>query len=165
MPKTTSMPPAPPVIIPPSLSTDVAELQRQLTLSRAQCAYLNRELAHAIKQGPMAPLDGTPEEHLRLENADLRKNLGTLKLHYDDAQQKIAQLTFDRNMAYKVLGWHVDEDRLFADDTRLLDGILKELLMLAHPDRWSQGQAAVDLAHDLTVTINAQRERLQGKGQ
>jgi ssDNA-binding Zn-finger/Zn-ribbon topoisomerase 1 len=39
---------------------------------------------------------------------------------------------------------------------------LRKLLVVAHPDRWCQGQLATELAHELTVSINALRERLGG---
>jgi hypothetical protein len=35
---------------------------------------------------------------------------------------------------------------------------LTQLLVLAHPDRWAQGQAATELAHELSVVINKMRE-------
>ena len=38
---------------------------------------------------------------------------------------------------------------------------LKQLLSIAHPDRWSRGQPATELAHELTVTINRLREEGQ----
>jgi hypothetical protein len=36
--------------------------------------------------------------------------------------------------------------------------VFKHLLVLAHPDRWSQGQLALELAHELSVTINGLRQ-------
>ena len=137
-------------------------LEEQLKLSRAQCAYLHRELATAIKHGPMAPVDVASEEHLRLENANLRKDLGTLRLHYAQAQQDIAQLKHSLAFAHRALGWHPDPSWMLSDD-QYLDSLLLQLLTLAHPDRWSQGQAAVDLAHELTVAINDARARLVRK--
>src|SRR5262249_14951611 len=38
------------------------------------------------------------------------------------------------------------------------DQLLRKLLALAHPDKWSQGQPATDLAHELTVAINHLRQ-------
>jgi DNA repair ATPase RecN len=35
---------------------------------------------------------------------------------------------------------------------------LTRLLVLAHPDQWSQGQPATELAHELAVAINKMRE-------
>ena len=40
-----------------------------------------------------------------------------------------------------------------------LEPTLKQLLTLAHPDKWSQGQPATVLAHELSVALNALRER------
>ena len=39
---------------------------------------------------------------------------------------------------------------------------LRQLLALAHPDKWSAGQAATTLAHELSVHVNALRARLEG---
>jgi hypothetical protein len=36
---------------------------------------------------------------------------------------------------------------------------LTRLLRLCHPDRWSQGQPATELAHEITVQLNQLRER------
>jgi hypothetical protein len=40
---------------------------------------------------------------------------------------------------------------------------LRQLLACAHPDKWSAGQDAATLAHELTVQVNALRQRL-GEG-
>ena len=37
---------------------------------------------------------------------------------------------------------------------------VRTLLTLAHPDKWSAGQAAAPLAHELTVRLNGLRQRL-----
>jgi hypothetical protein len=37
---------------------------------------------------------------------------------------------------------------------------LRKLLALTHPDKWSAGQNATTLAHELTVELNALRHRL-----
>jgi hypothetical protein len=42
-----------------------------------------------------------------------------------------------------------------------LEGALRRLLTLAHPDKWSAGQDAATLAHELTVSVNALREQLR----
>jgi hypothetical protein len=41
--------------------------------------------------------------------------------------------------------------------------ILTKLLVVAHPDRWSQGQPATELAHELAIQINALRARMGGQ--
>lgn len=48
-----------------------------------------------------------------------------------------------------------------ADPGPLDKGALTTLLTLVHPDRWSQGQPATELAHELTVYINEMRGRAQ----
>jgi hypothetical protein len=127
-------------------------LQTHLRLSRAQCAYLHRELATALKQ---APLDveasrATDLATLQAENADLRHRLATLQRHYTDLQH--------RHEAY--VDSRVSE-ALFAEAQPALGDALMRLLALAHPDRWSQGQPASALAHELVLTINRMREELE----
>jgi hypothetical protein len=42
------------------------------------------------------------------------------------------------------------------------NALLKELrLVLAHPDKWSKGQPATELAHEITVQLNQLRTRLE----
>jgi hypothetical protein len=41
--------------------------------------------------------------------------------------------------------------------------ILTRLLAIAHPDRWSRGQPASELAHELTVQLNALRAQWDGR--
>jgi hypothetical protein len=40
-----------------------------------------------------------------------------------------------------------------------LDTTLKQLLALIHPDKWSQGQPATELAHELAIVINKIRDK------
>ena len=136
------------------------DLERQLTLSRAQCQYLHRELANARLQAPMAPTDASPEESLRLEVEHLRQRLGTLKLHYEDAQATIAHLKWGLAFAHKTMGWQPDRLTLLREESAVVEQVFLTLLTLAHPDRWNQGQPATELAHELAVAINAQREKL-----
>ncbi len=42
-----------------------------------------------------------------------------------------------------------------------LSGELRRLVVLSHPDRWGAGQHAATLAHEVTVALNALRERLE----
>ena len=39
-----------------------------------------------------------------------------------------------------------------------LEPTLKKLLTIAHPDKWSQGQDATTLAHEITVVLNQLRQ-------
>lgn len=40
---------------------------------------------------------------------------------------------------------------------------LTKLLALCHPDKWSQGQAATALAHEISVALNGWRDRIGGQ--
>ena len=164
MPKTAVHAAPPPVDDPGSLTTRIAQLERQLSLARAQNAYLHRELATALKHAPMAPVDASTEETLRLENQDLRQRYGTLTQHYQQAQQTIAVLRYNLDLAHTIMGWTQSPADLPLDllvgPGSALDTLLVHLLTLAHPDRWSQGQLATELAHELAVAINAQRTQL-----
>jgi len=42
-----------------------------------------------------------------------------------------------------------------------LTHVLTSLLTLCHPDRWSRGQLATELAHEISLTINRLREELR----
>jgi hypothetical protein len=139
------------------LPTDVPTLQQQLRLARAQNAYLNRELARALRQPVMPPKDATPGMLAALAVKDLKHAFALLKLHYDEAQRQVAQLTRQLAYAEKVLGWKPAPDSLLDTESMALDVVLRQLLTLAHPDRWAQGQAASELAHEITVALNAQR--------
>jgi hypothetical protein len=44
-----------------------------------------------------------------------------------------------------------------------LDDVLKQILTLAHPDKWGQGQPATALAHEVTIAVNRLR-RHDGRG-
>ena len=44
------------------------------------------------------------------------------------------------------------------DELGLNARTLRRLLALCHPDRWCQGQPATELAHELTVYLNARRQ-------
>jgi hypothetical protein len=148
-----------PAAAPPD---ELEALRTQLKLARAQNAYLHRELATALKQGPLTPVDATSEEALQLEVTDLRQRLATLTLHYQDAQGRIAWLQHDLAFAHKVLQWVPTAEGQTTLDTMdsLIETVLHQLLILAHPDKWSQGQPATALAHELTVAIMALREKL-----
>jgi hypothetical protein len=142
------------------LPDDVATLQQQLRLARAQNAYLHRELAHAVRQPPMPPLEATPEALSALEVEHLKQSLSLLTLHYEEAQRRVAELTHHLDYAEKVLGWGSAPDSLLDAERLALDVVLRQLLTLAHPDRWAQGQDAKELAHEITLVLNAQRARL-----
>jgi hypothetical protein len=139
------------------LPTDVATLQQQLRLARLQNAYLHRELSRAQRQPVMPPKDATPGMLAALAVKDLKHAFALLKLHYEEAQRQVAQLTRQLEHAEKVLGWKPAPESLLDTDSLALDVVLRQLLTLAHPDRWAQGQDAKELAHEITVMLNAKR--------
>lgn len=143
------------------VETDMDALQVQLKLSRAQCQYLHRQLATALQHGPMPPPGGLGElETLQAENADLRQRLGVLRLHYADEQQRSKH--YKRELArLETLYRAVPRPGGLFEVPRDIEPVLRKLLALAHPDKWSQGQVATDLAHELTVAINAIRAALE----
>src|SRR5205807_9314287 len=88
----------------PTLPSDVATLQEQLRLSRVQCAYLHRELATALKQGPLTPASFDNDlDAIKAENVDLRERLNTLTRHYEDLQQRCKQMEGMANRYFKDL--------------------------------------------------------------
>ena len=82
---------------------------------------------------------------------------------YEAAQRQIAQLTEQLRAA------KVQHELLHSTNTALLrqlaearqqqpndaEALKRDLIKLAHPDRWSQGQLATELAHDITVRLTA----------
>jgi hypothetical protein len=149
--------------VDPAMPTDVEALQAQLRLARAQNAYLHRELATAKKNAPVAsgPASGSAEEQTRVI-ADLRERLALLELHYDDLrhQYEAAQVRVEyfRDMAWAVQGIpDTARDQMPMEDNPALWALCTKLLSLAHPDKWSQGQLATELAHELTLVLTEVR--------
>jgi hypothetical protein len=152
------------------MPSNIETLQAQLRLVRAQNAYLHRELATALKQGPLAPASfDSDSDAVRAENIDLRERLTLLTQHYEDLQHryKILEQTSNRQQKeFEDLLRSVCGGKRGAWQSSLVDepidlaGVLKTLLTMAHPDKWSQDQPAIALAHELTVAINGLRERL-----
>jgi hypothetical protein len=71
------------------MPSNVETLQTQLKLVRAQNAYLHRELATALKQGPLAPSSFSSDvDALCAENVDLRERLTLLTRHYEDLHNR-----------------------------------------------------------------------------
>jgi hypothetical protein len=161
---------APQGVPDPTMPSDVETLQAQLRLSRKQCAYLHRELATALKQVPLAPssFDGDTDA-LRAENVDLRERLTFLTRHYEDLQNRYAILEYSlkrQQKEFDALLRRVCGGKQGTFQSTLVEApvdlthVLTKLLTLAHPNKWSQGQPATDLAHEIAVTVNGLRERL-----
>jgi hypothetical protein len=152
------------------MPSDVETLRAQLQLARAQNAYLHRESATALKQGPLAPSSFNSDvDALRAENVDLRERLTLLTRHYEDLQNryKLLEQTSNRQqkefdgLLRRICGGKQEafQSTLVAAPVDLAH-VLTSLLTLAHPDKWSQGQPATALAHEIAVTVNGLRGRL-----
>jgi predicted metalloprotease with PDZ domain len=160
---------APQSVPDPTMPADVATLQAQLRLVRAQNAYLHRELATALKQGPLAPSSFNSDvDALRAENVDLRERFTLLTRHYEDLQNryKIVERTSNRqqkefdDLLRRICGGKQGAFRsTLVDESVDLAHVLTNLLKLAHPDKW-QTQPATALAHEIAVTVNGLRARL-----
>jgi hypothetical protein len=149
----------------PVMPSDVATLQEQLRLARAQNAYLHRKLATALKQGPLAPASFDSDiEAVRAENIDLRERLSLLARHFEDLQRRYEYLEWHCRYLDTRLGQSSDGpvQSSLVDEPVDLMSVLTRLLTVAHPDRWGRGQLASQLAHELTVAINAARAKLEG---
>lgn len=153
------------LVVPSPAPAPLSPLETQLKLARAQNAYLHRQLALALAQGPLAPTDISPDASTQLALETLREQHAILKLHYHDAQQRIRWLEQDVAFAHRILGWKTAEAAQTTLDptTQHVQDLLTSLLLLTHPDKWSQGQPATELAHELTVAITALREDVQNR--
>jgi hypothetical protein len=166
----------------PTPTLDIATLQEQLRLSRAQCAYLHRELATALKQASLAAtsFDGDDVNALMAENADLRRRLAILTRFHEALQrrcklleskstrghkdyQRLQQILFGRTEGLGEAILFEKEGRpgqaTFVEEINLAQ-VLKTLLSVSYPDRRSRSQLALELAHELTVTVNELRARM-----
>lgn len=157
MPRTTRRPmSSTPQTDPVPMPEDVPTLQQHLRLARAQNCSLHGALARALKQGPLAPQGVSTTEETALALQSLREHYAVLKLHYADAQQKIDQLEYLLAEARKVMGWHLSEEQMrLVSEEGQLDVLRTQLIKLAHPDKWSNGQLATELAHEVMVVMNA----------
>jgi hypothetical protein len=82
----------------------------------------------------------------RKEHALLRGQLTRLRTHFARVQR-------ERDAAQAPFGRAFWANRLEPDDR--MRRTIKSLLMVAHPDRWAQGQSAAELAHEITTRLTA----------
>jgi hypothetical protein len=160
--KAQTQPPSSPTQAPrttPARGTQLdlfgAPQQRRL---QAENAWLRERLAHA-KEAYRA---------LRDERDALTQAGAALDERYTDLLRDHARLTRDLESSQ----WWETFWRDFAQTVKLAQRLtpapatapaptLKKLLALCHPDKWSRGQPATELAHELSVAIN----RLRQEGQ
>jgi hypothetical protein len=128
----------------PALSTDVEAHQRQLRLSRLQCQDLHKQLlsTEVLNQADLAQRLAmakaayrTLRDEVRAQREAHREELEDLRVEH---QREIRRLTEERDRAIRA----------------------KEIAETsAYSDKWSQGQAATELAHALTIHINDIRQK------
>jgi hypothetical protein len=71
---------------------------------------------------------------------------------YYEARREAEQLrTMLRDKLWEQIGW--PGTRPQAPGQAWTADALKHLLTVAHPDKWSAGQSALDLAHEITVVL------------
>jgi chromosome segregation ATPase len=118
------------------LRAEVAWLRSRLEQAKVEFRRLRAELHAMIEH----------EEALRSDLMDARRTW--------DAAQLAARIY--RSLA-EYNAARVQEP---APSSPVTDQVLKELLSVAHPDRW-HGQPATTLAHEICVALNAAREKLE----
>ena len=97
----------------------------------------------------------------RLERAKVA--FRTLREERDQLRQERDQARLDARhwkAMYDIALMLRPEARAPAAQT--LEATLKTLLRMAHPDKWSAGQLATALAHEITVVLNDVRAQLEG---
>jgi hypothetical protein len=160
-----------------ALPDDVATLQAQLRLCRAANADLHRQLQRPPPVEAPAASPTALVRSLKAEIAWLRGRLATFKAEYrtlrDARAQEVRALTQARDTALQRIAQLEGNIRLLeaatalyrlsgaqdASDTPVRGRDLTRLLALAHPDKWSQGQPATALAHELAIAIQQLREQ------
>jgi hypothetical protein len=143
----------------PADVADAVALTRTITalsrrLERAKVAYrtLRQELGHV--QGQLA--DAWAELEARLDDLRAaRKETRALQDALAAAQRDIRLWRSLADLADLVSG--------STPATPATDRVLKQLIRMAHPDKWSAGQPASALAHEITVALNAAREQVEGR--
>lgn len=98
----------------------------------------------------------------------LRSRLALAKDFFREQEKAIEQLRTERDTARQQLRLAEQTcaflHRLLKTETGPVPplpsrDVLTQLLTVAHPDKWSQGQPATELAHEITVVLNALRTR------
>lgn len=122
---------------------------RQLEQLDAENAGLRERVVHAK----------TAYRKLRDERDTLQKQVTQLARQVTHLQQDNRRLQTTLEL-YKELA-DVHWDRRPRAQPTLTREEVRQLILMAHPDKWSQGQPATTLAHELTVVLNSWRKRLE----
>jgi chromosome segregation ATPase len=104
----------------------------------------------------------------RVEFRKLRKERDQLKRERDNWRSSCTSLAEEyRERGMEILRLRLALERaqrLTCEDSGLfLDQVLKYLIRIAHPDKWSQQQPATELAHELVVALNDARAQLEAQ--
>ena len=110
----------------------------------------------------------TENAHLATENARLRERLRDADTKIERLERQCTRLTDDcklwRNRAFEIIDRYFDATSPAAPRPEAWVGHeLKNLAAIAHPDKWSQGQPATALAHEVVVMLTTLREKLEGQ--
>ena len=146
---------------------------------------MSRRTARTPLQVPLFDLDGQPDAHpvstdahavlkasfqaLLGDHWELQAIHNALKADHGVLLAAVRRLTTERDILSAPHARLQSENQslrfqLLLQQSRTgrspdVDTLLRELLKASHPDRWSQGQAATELAHEMAVALNAARAR------
>jgi hypothetical protein len=91
----------------------------------------------------------------------LRADFTRVQGERDAAKGEVRRVQRERDEVQEELGMYKDRlfRRVFGDllesGEGLPDDVRRQLLKICHPDKWSQGQPAAELAHELTVFLTS----------
>jgi hypothetical protein len=130
MKRRTSTPPAQPT---PPLPTDVATLQTQLRLARAQNAYLHRQLQGTTPAAPSAPSTGLAPTGQRgpAGTTTLDEDIARLKARLDTVEATLQERLAKAKVEYRTLRAASLEQQ--ADAERMIARLTRE----AHNALWA----------------------------
>jgi hypothetical protein len=125
----------------------------------AENAHLKARLAKAIEvfraqEAKYARLAAAYEEE-RKARIDHEQSVE----HWRTSWRRMTAKAEDLEDQLKKAGIEPRLNYQWLDRGPTLEDVLKQLLAMAHPDKWSQAQPATALAHDLAVAINRLREQ------
>ena len=135
-----------------ALTRTITALRRRLERAKAAYRALRQERDHV--QGQLA--DAWEELEARLDDLRAaRKETRALERALADARQD-ARLW--RGL-FALAGGRAGR----APTTPAQAHVFTDLIALAHPDKWSQGQPATALAHEITLALLEARQHLEGQ--
>ena len=93
------------------------------------------------------------------ENRDLRRRDTELTAKLEQVHAELERVRRELDVAHALLALKDELQRQLSPRRRAPgpDTLHRDLLKLCHPDKWSQGQPATELAHEITVLLNAGR--------